>query len=166
MSAESVVRQVETALADPTTGLAAQVAAVSAEQGYTHVSTEHEVIAWPRATTGALGGRIALSIRYLNWILEVHRPFGGVNFDATVPLQVAFETAQADEDSLRETVDAYSRALARVLQGLDLYAATADWTILGLAPGTQIAFEFGDFDENASTTGFICRFSVQERSPL
>lgn len=168
MSASQVLTTVRAALKDEATGLAAKVAELkAADSSLVRVNTAYNWIRWSLAdrlaTTTA--PNVAVSVRGAQTELKLSTY---PTRDAAWRMEVSGECFEADQGAIEDWATTTATALLMVLDGLREYSDANAGTILEVMaqPGQpSVSLDFGDFQAGTvQSFGFICRFTVLERS--
>lgn len=165
MSASQVLSTLRGAMQDAATGLAARVEALkAADPALQAVRSDVQWVRWSLAgrmqTTGQ--PNVAVSVRR---VLTEQKLAAMPSRDGMWSVEIAYECFSADQGVIEDTVTTTATALLQVLDGLREYSDAHAGTVVDLEG--QIDMQFGAFDgPEVNSFGFICRFTVLERSQV
>ena len=168
MSASQVLTTLRAALEDEATGMAAKAEALKGADGsLNRVRTDYQWVRWSLTDRMQTTGQpnVAVSVRR---VLTEQRLATFPSRDGIWSIEIAFECFAGDDQALIEdSVTTAATALLQVLDGLREYSDANAGTVLEInaAEGQpSIDIQFGDFAGPVASFGFLCRFTVLERS--
>lgn len=159
MSARQVRKTVRALLEDPELGLKPALESLAASEGVDVVSDFNFV-------RGALSGKMLpsgapnISVDARTWRPEqkVVKP----NRDSRVTVDIRAEFVSADPQQLEDQRDLTAIAVVKCLDGLREYSDANGGTILDVEDPYSVSI--GEFGGPVVTEGFVCSFTLLERS--
>jgi hypothetical protein len=160
MSQRQVLNTLKDAILDPTTGLEEQADQVALTENL-NVDTDFRLERWMLSGNMKAAGVHNVAVYPTLWSADLMLPDDG-HRDADDSFNVAFETFSADAGVIEDTVSVFATALIRVLDTLREFSDDHAGTVVQIAG--RVNFAFGTFSSgNATSSGFICTFTVMER---
>jgi hypothetical protein len=160
MSARQVRKTVRALLKDATVGLSPAVVDLANTEGVSSISSDFNYLRGQLTGKMLPTGQPNITVDARNW-----RPEQKVvkqQRDSRVLVEIRGEFSSADPDQLEDQRDLTVIALVKCLDGLREYSDANGGTILDVEDPYNI--DIGLFGGPITTEGFICNFTVLERS--
>lgn len=162
MSARQVLATVRSALQDATTGVAARVTTLkAADPSLATVRTDFAFPRWLLSGQMQPASQPNLAVA-IESVLTEQKLASLPTRDGEWTVTVGFECFDADAGVIEDSVTTVMLAVCQVLDELREYSDAHGGTILAIQGSLNV--RVGPFDGPATSNGFLCRFTLLERS--